>query len=139
MTRYVLDASVIVKWLFPERPDEVDTDKALGLLAGIRSGTVAIIQPPHWLAEVAAVCTRLQPQAANRIVTNLLAMALPVVDSPPIYLAACRLAERFQHHLFDTLYHAVALHEPDAVLVTADGRYYDKAQSAGAIIRLADA
>jgi hypothetical protein len=27
------------------------------------------------------------------------------------------------HHLFDTLYHAVALEHGDAVLVTADDRY----------------
>jgi predicted nucleic acid-binding protein len=40
--------------------------------------------------------------------------------------------------MFDTLYHAVALHTPDAVLVTADKRYYDKARSEGQIILLAD-
>ena len=45
---------------------------------------------------------------------------------------------RCQHHLFDTLYHAVAMQNPDATLVTADRRYYDKARSEGQIIMLAD-
>jgi hypothetical protein len=31
-------------------------------------------------------------------------------------------------HLFDTLYHAVALSVPGAVLVTADRRYFAKAE-----------
>jgi len=40
--------------------------------------------------------------------------------------------------LFDTLYHAVALHELDALLVTADVRYYNKAGKAGRITLLED-
>jgi len=38
--------------------------------------------------------------------------------------------------LFDTFYHAVALHPPDALLVTSDVRYYDKAQNTGRVILL---
>ena len=48
------------------------------------------------------------------------------------------LAVRYQHHLFDTLYHAVALHTPGAVLVTADERYYNKTRLEGQIYLLAD-
>jgi hypothetical protein len=36
------------------------------------------------------------------------------------------------------LYHAVALHAPEATLVTADQRYFDKARSIGQILRLGD-
>lgn len=138
MRRYVLDASVVVKWIFPERPDEPGADRALAILAGLHDSDIAVIQPPHWLAEVAAVCVRLQPQAAERAVSHLMAMELPIADSPGIYLTACELAERFNHHLFDTLYHAVALQEPGAVLVSADERYYQKARAAGAIVRLSE-
>lgn len=45
---------------------------------------------------------------------------------------------RYQHHLFDTLYHAVALHTPNAVLITADARYHAKARLEGQISLLAD-
>ena len=41
-------------------------------------------------------------------------------------------------HLFDTLYHAVALDTPEAVLVTADQRYLRAAQRRGRICALRD-
>ncbi len=46
------------------------------------------------------------------------------------------MAVRLEHHLFDTLYHAVALNEPDAMLITADVRYYNKAKGIGRIALL---
>ncbi|MHC1743891.1 MAG: hypothetical protein AB9873_12775 [Syntrophobacteraceae bacterium] len=51
-------------------------------------------------------------------------MGFPVVDTPEVYLTACRQASRLNHHLFDTLYHAVGLHAPKATLVTADEHYW---------------
>ena len=42
---------------------------------------------------------------------------------------------KLNHHLFDTLYHAVALEEK-ATLVTADRKYYDKARRMGSILML---
>jgi predicted nucleic acid-binding protein len=53
-----------------------------------------------------------------------------------VYLKACDLSNSLKQHLFDTLYHAVALTEPDTIFVTADDRYYRKAASAGKIVRL---
>jgi predicted nucleic acid-binding protein len=47
------------------------------------------------------------------------------------------LAIDLHHHLFDTLYHAVAL-ETESVLVTADGRYLAKARDLGQIMHLAE-
>jgi len=41
-------------------------------------------------------------------------------------------------HLFDTLYHAVALEHEDALLVTADDRYHRKAAHNGRIASLRD-
>jgi Ca2+-binding RTX toxin-like protein len=43
-----------------------------------------------------------------------------------------------QHHLFDTLYHAVALQTPGALCVTADRRYLAKAHPVGQIAWLGD-
>jgi predicted nucleic acid-binding protein len=54
------------------------------------------------------------------------------------YTRAIALACQLDHHLFDTLYHAVALTIPGAVLVTADRRYFAKAQHLGQITWLAD-
>jgi predicted nucleic acid-binding protein len=47
------------------------------------------------------------------------------------------IAVGLNHHLFDTLYHAVALEE-GATLVTADEAYFAKAKQLGGIERLAD-
>ena len=40
--------------------------------------------------------------------------------------------------MFDTLYHAVALEYEDAVLVTADDRYYANAERYGTIAAMPD-
>jgi predicted nucleic acid-binding protein len=59
----------------------------------------------------------------------LAALEFPTTDDPNVIRRATRLAIETNHHLFDTLYHAVALEHEDAVLVTADDRYYGKAAS----------
>ena len=43
-----------------------------------------------------------------------------------------------QHHLFDTLYHATAIHTDGATLLTDDDSYYDKAWNRRRITRLRD-
>jgi len=65
-------------------------------------------------------------------------MDLPVLDGLEVYERAARLAADTGQHLFDTLYHAVALSRPGASLVTADERYYRAARDAGRLIRLID-
>lgn len=136
MTRLVVDASVIVKWLLPQREDEADVEQALMLLEGVRSGRVRVHQPVHWLAETAALLVRLSPATAAADVADLYAMNLPVASGPEVYLVACELARTLNHHVFDTLYHAVALTLPDTMLVTADARYERNARRRGAIMLL---
>ena len=64
-------------------------------------------------------------------------MELSVVDDVALYKRASRVGATLGHHLFDTLYHAVAL-EWEIDLITADDHYYRKAESLGGIVRLAD-
>jgi predicted nucleic acid-binding protein len=131
----VVDASVIVKWVFPASEGEEDIEKALELLEAIKEGEVTLLQPPHWLAEVAAVVTRLSPEAAEPALDLLDAMELPVMSDLPVFKRASRMAHELNHHLFDTLYHAVAL-EHGCILVTADGTYFRKSRALGGIVRL---
>ncbi|MDH5538163.1 MAG: hypothetical protein OEY03_02050 [Rhizobacter sp.] len=44
-----------------------------------------------------------------------------------------QLSRDLDHHLFDTLDHAVALASKDALPITADARYLAKASSSGPI------
>lgn len=136
MSRLVVDASVAVKWLLSQRQEEAHTDQALLLLDAVRNGRVDLIQPPHWLAEVGAVLARLEPELAGEAVQLLHAMEFAVRDDAAIYTRGIELAVRLNQHLFDTLYHAVALSEPGTMLVTADMRYFRKAKPLGAIVAL---
>ena len=54
-----------------------------------------------------------------------------------VYKRASRIAAQLGQHVFDTLYHAVAL-EHDAVVVTADARYLRRASALGGMVALAD-
>lgn len=136
--RIVADASVAVKWFLPsERADE-DGEKAAELLKAVRVGRISLLQPPHWLAEVAAVLSRLSPSTAREDLTLLIAMRIPQFASAEVYTTACKLAIASREHVFDTLYHALSLLTPDSSLVTADERYYRKSKKFGAVVLLRD-
>lgn len=141
MKRLVVDASVAVKWVLPRAHDkgyEDHLEQALSLLYSFRDGEVIFAQPPHWLAEVGAVLARFDADLATSALSLFDAMEVPTHSEPEIYSLGIELATQLNHHLFDTLYHAVALHLPDTTLVTADLRYYRKARRFGAICSLAD-
>jgi predicted nucleic acid-binding protein len=134
----VVDASVALKWFFRERPDEPDVGPATEILTAVGDGRVRMVQPPHFLAEVAAVLARETPRAAARSLDDLWRVNWDIAESGAVYALAAELSIRLRHHLFDTLYHAVSLSTRDATLVTADDAYYMKASGEGAITRLAD-
>jgi predicted nucleic acid-binding protein len=134
----VLDASVILKWLIEDPLREPDTEKALALMEAVVEGELEILQPVHWLAEVAAVAARLTPLTAVRDVQLIAALEFPTIDDPTVIARATNLAIETKHHLFDTLYHAVAIEHEDAMLVTADRRYHAKAARYGKIAALHD-
>jgi len=136
VTTVVLDASVIVKWVFADRAEESHALQALQILQFVKESRVTVVQPPHWLAEAAAVIVRLDPGRARQAVSLLHALEFPVVTGVEVYEKACDLSASLKQHVFDTLYHAVAFTESSATLVTADEQYYRKAHSAGRIVRL---
>ena len=135
MKPLTVDASVVVKWFLPER-GEASTDRAMDLLAGIRRGEIRVVQPPHWIAEVTAVLARLSPGTAPRDAADLVDLGFVILDLPAVYIGACRIAVLLDAHVFDTLYHAVAVETDGCILVTADDRYYRKARGLGSIALL---
>lgn len=133
----VLDASVILKWLFADPAREELTFDATRLVAAAVSGRIAVVQPVHWLAEVGAVLARATPRTVERDIGLLTGLQFDVADGPLVMQRACRLAVDLKQHVFDTLYHAVAM-ERDATLVSADKRYCRAAMRIGRIVYLAD-
>lgn len=134
--KLVVDASVIIKWALPDPDQEPHVDHAVALLEEIRAGRIDLLQPPHWLAEVAAVLTRLRPPVVEEVIDLLAVLKVEVVEDAAIYKRASRIAQDLGKHVFDSLYHAVAL-EHGAVLVSADSNYYRKARRLGGLIPLA--
>lgn len=132
----VVDASVAIKWFLFFKPEEDHADHAMKILEEAVSGRLTLCQPPHFVAEIAAVLARVNSQAALSDLRDLLNIEFQRVENPEIYATATELAVQFNHHVFDTLYHAVALHTPDAILITADQHYYNKARGEGHIVLL---
>lgn len=130
--RVVIDASVAIKWMIPEKPDEPDLDRATEILVGIADGVFEVFAPPHWAAEVLAVVARIDPDHVDDALLLLDGIDASLVIGTSALRRACRLAIDLRQHLFDTLYHAVAL-EVGATLVTADERYFAKAKPVGSI------
>ena len=127
-----------LKWFFRSREDEADLEAALDLLRAVAEGEVVLRQPPHFIAEMSAVLARELPASAAAMLRDLLDIEMQIVESEAVYAQAMALSVRLGHHVFDTLYHAVALESIGTTLVTADERYWRKARPAGRIVRLAD-
>lgn len=132
----VVDASVLLKWLLNDPERETETEKATALMQRVADGRETVLQPAHWLLEVGAVLARISPRSAEDDLTMLQALGLPINDNPFVLRRACRLAIDLQQHLFDTLYHAVALETSDATLITADDRYLCAGSKIGRIVHL---
>ena len=131
----MLDASVMVKWLVKDPRSGPDIDRASALVKRMVDGLDAIIQPPHWLAEVATVITRLSPKTAADDIEMLAALELPIAAVPTILRRATFLAVKSGQHVLDTYYHALAV-KTERVLITADDRYISKLKQYGRIVSL---
>lgn len=134
----VVDASVVVKWLLNDPQREQETERATRLMKWIAEGREPAIQPAHWLLEVGAVLARISPGSAEEDLAILQALDLQINDDPLVLRRACRLAIDLQQHLFDTLYHAIALETPDTTLITADEKYLRAGGKLGHIVHLAN-
>jgi predicted nucleic acid-binding protein len=132
----VIDASVVLKWLLQTPEYAPFTDRAVAVIESIVDGRVEIIQPTHWLAEVAGVLARLSPATAAQDVRRLASLEFPINDDPAVMLRATQMAIDSGQHVFDTLYHAVAIEHEGAQLITADERYFAKAEPYGRIVQL---
>ena len=136
----VVDASVAVKW-FAQGDwalSEEGVEPALDVLRASKTDALEFFQPPHFLAEVAAVLARLAPEKVQQNIDDLAALNITWAEPTVAYDRAIELSLQLKHHLFDTLYHALAFTIPGAVLVTADRRYFDKARHLGQIAWLPD-
>jgi predicted nucleic acid-binding protein len=121
--RYVLDASVALKWVLPE----ADAAKALALRDDYLKGIHALIAPETFAVEVAHGLTRAErrgiiavPQAILRL-QNVLSTVLDLHPFLPLLSRAVELSSQHRIGVYDCLYIALAERE-QCELVTADQR-----------------
>ena len=134
--KLVIDASVALKWFFHERPGETNADAARDILQGYVSGRHDLLQPVHFCAEVCAVLAREAAPQMRENLRDLLELAIPTRDDALVMWRAMQISDQLKHHVFDTLYHAVALESADTVLVSADEVYCRKAAGFGRVLAL---
>ena len=121
--RFVLDASVAVKWVLPEP----DSQKALSLRSDLQTQVHEFIAPDTFPVEVAHALTRverrgtLQQQEAVLKLADVLGTALQFVPYFLLLTRAVELSSRHRIGVYDCLYLALADQEQCA-LVTADQR-----------------
>jgi predicted nucleic acid-binding protein len=133
--RCVPDASVLLKWVLPS--GEPDSRAALKLRDQAVAGRIELIVPPLWLYEVGNTLGRRHPDIADAALEALELFGLTVCPPSAAWRRrALELMHVYSVTFYDASYHALALIE-DAVFVTADRRYVERAGGAGAVTALA--
>lgn len=124
----VVDASVAVKWFVEEEGREA----AMKLFRS----TIEKWAPDIVFAEVANVLRRkvrkgeASATQAHQAIETLPDLFSQVVPSADLIRDAWWIAEALDHSVYDCLYLACA-EQRGSTLVTADGRFFDKARSRG--------
>ncbi len=135
--KLVVDASVALKWFLRDQPAEHQLERAEAVAAAFNRRETQLFAPMHWTAEVIGVLARVRPVLVDDALIVLNDMNPKVIHGVATLKRAADISISLNHHLFDTLYHAVALEE-GATLVTADEVYFAKAKDLGAIVQLCD-
>jgi len=122
MKKYIVDASVILKWVL-EKEKEPDHDKATGLLHAWVSGAVMIAAPDLWVYEVANILGRALPDEASQKMKLLLDLQINAVDCSEQMISQCfAWVKEYQATFYDAVYLAAA-YEIDAALLTSDDKF----------------
>lgn len=122
MNRYVIDASVAVKWFVPE----VHSDTAARLL----DGTYELIAPDLLLPEFANILWKkvrlgqISSAVGRQIMQEFKAVCLQTYPPDDLLEQAFEIANNLGRTVYDSLYLALAIRE-QCQLVTADQKFYN--------------
>lgn len=133
----VIDASVALKWFLLHRPEEQDLASAGALALAVERGKVRLFAPPHWHLEVLGVLARNAPAVLEEALVELSGLRANTIDTYDVCLAAANMSADLKLHIFDTMYHAVAI-SCGATLITADEAYFVKARKLGHVCLLSN-
>ncbi len=137
MKQYVVDASVILKWVLGDEREK-DQKEALKLLRGWVNGRAAVSAPTLWQYEVGNFLGREVPEEAEIKMKLLLNLHIRNIElSDTIYRQCFAWMRDFKITFYDASYLAVA-HDIGADLVTADAKFKAKMDKKGPIYLLKD-
>jgi predicted nucleic acid-binding protein len=125
MAAYVVDASVILKWVIGDR-DEPDQAKAVALLTGWAEGRDTLWAPALWEYEVANFLGREIPGEAGTKMEMLRNLGIRNVVLTDAMVKQCFVWMNLKGVTFYDASYLAAAHEAGAVLVTADERFVKK-------------
>ena len=137
MKTYVVDASIILKWVLGD-DREADQRRALDLLAAWADGSAEIAAPSLWQYEVGNFLGWQLGEEAMEKMGSLLKLGMRAVNLDENMIRRCFswMKERGVT-FYDASYLAVAL-EIGATLITADQRFARKMDEANQISLLRD-
>ena len=121
--RYVLDASVALKWVLTEP----DSAKALSVRNGFRKQVYELLVPDIFPVEVAHALTRaerrglIKPAQAAHLLVDVLSTPMPLHAYRPLLPKAVAISSAMRCGVYDCLYVALAERE-GCELITADDK-----------------
>ena len=125
MRRYVVDASVILKWVLGDE-QESDQDKAMKLLNTWVEGAAELSAPTLWQYEVGNFLGRELPEEAAEKMDLLLNLNIKSVDLTDTIFRRCfDWMRQVTVSFYDVSYLAIAF-EIEATLITADETFVKK-------------
>lgn len=122
----VLDASVAAKWLLAE----VDSDKAQALFRAWEAKRIELLAPEILPVEVGSTLWKrvmrglLPLKLAVTLHHEFRALRIPLQPVGDLVDAACDLALRYRHSVYDGLYVALS-HRTGADFITADEKLFN--------------
>jgi len=137
MKKYIVDASVILKWVL-EKEKEPDHDKATRLLLAWVSGDVGIAAPSLWIYEVANILGRALPDEASQKINLLLNLRISEIDCSEQMIRQCLTWMKEQQVTFYDAAYLTAAYATDAVLLTSDVKFLEKMKNDDRICLLSE-
>jgi predicted nucleic acid-binding protein len=128
---FVVDASVIAKWVLDEPEDR---EQALLMMKQFAENKVNLFVPAHFFSEVSNIIGRKSPKFATSFISELLTS--PITECRLTIEAAAIAFDLMGRHkkisFYDAFYHALAL-DLGCDFITADRKYYETAKGEGGV------
>lgn len=136
MAPWVLDASVLIKWVVPA-DNEAHVEQACAIRNEIVWRSRPVVLPSLWFYEVGNTLARRFPEHVQRLMSDLLDMRFQEAQVDSLLPRALELTRRYGVTFYDACYHATALVH-GGTLITSDQRYLAQVSGADGIVALAD-